>query len=229
MTANRNRSTLLASMSAVALASAASAQPTSSIDQISAQPRVVVAAPASPPSIELPPQLTSKQESGPASRQLTSERRSAAPSAQVYKGQRSAQPSAPLSKPGDGRTAAVERVEGQDGCDPAASKQRRSTNCAQAIETRASQFARQEPAPLSPEQRILIEQRLRERPAGVSGTARRLATRGSDADTSEGQEIASIVLRKPPEPPPEKKPEEDAVAADQAAAIVSAIVNQPPN
>ena len=156
--------------------------------------------------------------------QLTSERGSGPVSPQLTKGAPTAQPSQPLSVPRDGRTSAVERVAGSDRCDPAKADRPRAA-CAQVIETRAADFARKEPPPLSPEQRIIIEQQLRER--NVGGAARRLAAQGDDAQSMEAQGVASIVLRATVEPKRDK-PEQDPAATEQINAIVNAIVNQPP-
>jgi hypothetical protein len=80
---------------------------------------------------------------------------------------------------------------------------------------------------LSPEQRIIAEQQLRERTGKFGGAARRLAVNGSDAESMEAQGVASVVLRAPPAEPKRDKPEQDPAAAEQLNAIVNAIVNRP--
>ena len=203
--------------------------PPASIDQIPSQPGGILA-PPSAPRITIPsPQLTAEGESVSTARQLTSERPSPRAPAQLYKGKRTAQASDPLSRPADGRTGAIDRVEGKDRCDPAAERKKTTVDCANVIETRADEFARPETTPLSPEQRIIIAQQLRERAATAGGAAKLLAIGSIDADDPDAQQVASIVLKPPPEPVKEKKPVEEPSAADAAAAaIVNAIVNQPP-
>jgi hypothetical protein len=95
------------------------------------------------------------------------------------------------------------------------------------IETRAAEFSRRDPTPLSPEQRIIAEQQLRERTGKFGGAGRRLAVNGSDAESMEAQGVASVVLRAPPAEPKRDKPEQDPAAAEQLNAIVNAIVNRP--
>ena len=215
-----------------ALAQASSGQDKNSsaaIEQIPGTPVVVVPLPRPPRTSAPPPQLTAETESSSPAEQLTSELRPSPAAAQIYKGRRTAQPSEPLSQPADGRTAAVERVEGKDRCDPAANKGKASRDCRNVIETRAAEFTRPDTTPLSPEQRIIIQQQLRDRGSTADSAARLLAIGTIDANRAEDQAVASIVLRKPPEPPKEKKPDEEPTAAEQAAAaLVNAIMNQPP-
>jgi hypothetical protein len=160
--------------------------------------------------------------------QLTGERdaRNAAP--QLTSGPRSAQPSQPLSRPEDGRTGSVERVAGSDRCDPTAERPRAAA-CAQVIETRAAEFTRRDPTPLSPEQRITVEQRAREQGGGFGEAARRLAANGDDSNSLEAQGVASVVLRAPPAEPRPVKPDPDPAASAAMTAIVNAIVNAAPS
>ena len=199
------------------------------IEQISGTPIAVVTQPRSPRSSAPPPQLTDQEESSSPAEQLTRELRPSPAAAQIYKGRRTAQPSDPLSRPADGRTAAVERVEGKDRCDAAEKGRKTLRKCDNVIETRAAEFARPDSTPLSPEQRIIIQQQLRDRASTADGAARLLAMGTIDANRPEDQAVASIVLRKPPEPPKDKKPDEEPTAAEQAAAaVVNALLNQPP-
>jgi hypothetical protein len=91
------------------------------------------------------------------------------------------------------------------------------------IETRSAEFVRPDPTRLSPEQRLIVEQRLRESPIE---TTRRLAKEG-DADSFEALGVASIVLNQP-QAPPERRPEDPAEdpALDAAAEAVLAIIGQ---
>jgi len=150
-----------------------------------------------------------------------SDRRDRRDPTQLYRGGRTAQPSEPLSTPSQGRTSAVARVEGDDACDPARADQRDAGRCARVIETRSAEFTPPEPTPLSPEQRLLVENRLLNADA-----TRRLANSGS-ADTMADQAIASIALdaARPPDP---VRPEEDPTQGlDPAvAALVEAIARQ---
>jgi hypothetical protein len=178
------------------------------------------------------PQLTSGSESMAPAAQLTKEGRSVPQPMQLYRGGRTAQPSQPLSRPSDGRTATVDPVGGKDRCDPA-SDRALGKKCAGVIENRSAEFARKEPQPLSPEQRIIAEQQSRDQAQTVGSAAKRLAVTGEDADSIEAQGVASVVLRKPPEEPRDK-PRTEPLAADQLQAIVNAIVGpgvvvQPPN
>lgn len=203
--------------------------PPASIEQISTARGALLAAPLAPRTTAAPPQLSSQSESASPAQQLTSERPSPRATTQIYKGKRTAQSSQPLSRPADGRTGSVERVEGKDRCDPAAEQKNPAGACANVIETRAAEFQRPETTPLSPEQRIIIAQQLRERAATAGGAAKLLAMGSIDADDPESQQVASVVLKSPAEPVKEKKPVEEPTEAEAtAAAIVNAIVNQPP-
>ena len=122
----------------------------------------------------------------------------------------------------------VERIAGSDRCDPAKADRSRAANCAQVIETRASEFARRDNGSQSPEQRIIMEQQLRERSGSVGGAARRLAAKGDDAQSMEAQSVASVVLGAPPAEPKRGKPIDDSAATEQLTAIVNAVINQPP-
>jgi hypothetical protein len=173
------------------------------------------------------PQLSSVVESVTPSLQLTRERGSGAASPQLTRGPRTAQPSQALSTPAEGRTGSVERVAGSDRCDPAATDRARPAKCAAVIETRAAEYTRREPAPLSPEQRIIVEQQARERSGSFSSAARRLAANGDDARSIEAQGVASLVLGAPPVEPKRERPAEDPAATEQLNAIVNAIINQP--
>lgn len=204
------------------------ADPSPVIEQIASGRKEILAPPPTARTTSAPPQLTKEAPGVSPAPQLTKERGTNALSAQVYRGPRTAEPAQSLSRPADGRTAAVERVGGKDRCDPAETKAPSNNSCSKVIETRAAEFARPDPAILSPEQRILMEQQLRERSASISGASRRLATTGDGANTMAGQEVASIVLGRSSDAADKKeKPEESPQLSEEAAAIVNAIVNQP--
>lgn len=163
----------------------------------------------------------------PGATQLTAETGLTRNSAQVSTGGRSSEASTPLSRPSEGRTAtAVDRLVGSDRCDPSHRDAARAKACAQVIEKRAAEFSPREATPLSPEQRILMEQQRRADASDSRGAARRLATTGTDSDSPELQGIASLVLRAPPEPPKTSKPIEDQNGLDATAAIVNAVIGQ---
>jgi hypothetical protein len=203
------------------------------VSQISDGSTEILRPPAPEPRTSLSPtQLAREKESGPAAEQLTPERRSLPRPAQLAPGSRSAQPPQSISKPEDGRRAAVERVEGEDRCDPAKHPSGKTlrANCSRVIENRAAEFkGGQVTPPLSPEQRLLIDQQLRDRASDPRSAARRLATTGEDHDSIEAQGVASVVLgRSLDQSGKENKTHENGPeSAAEAAAILNAIVNQP--
>ena len=169
--------------------------------------------------------------------QITRERASArSPGQQLYTGGRTAQPSDPLSRPSEGRTGAVARVEGKDRCDPAHEEAAgRSAACAAVIETRSAEFTGPEPATLSPEQRLLVDQRLREGAVTTRTAAKRLAENGEDSESMQSQSVASVVLRTPPGAPGDRRPGDPTEGLSQETiAVINAIVGAggggtPPN
>ena len=112
---------------------------------------------------------------------------------------------------------------GEDRCDPATRDRLPSETCAKVVETRSAEFDRR-PAPLSPEQRLLLEQRTAVA-TDPQGTARRLA---AGEATPGDQAIASIAVRSPVPAPDGKEEDKAPLTKEQAAAIVGAILNQPP-
>lgn len=214
----------------IAAASPAAASPPASnaavadIPQISTSRAPLPEAPPTARSVEAPPQLTREQRGAAGSAQLSPGPRSVAPSPQLAIGKPSAQGSAPLSSVRDGRTAAVQRVEGEDRCDPETGKIDKA-ECKRVIENRASEFRRREAPTLSPEERILVADQALER-LGVEAATRRLALTGEDDSSIEAQGVAAIVLRQPQrEETVEEKPSSEAEAA---AALVGAILNPGP-
>jgi len=204
--------------------------PPASIEQIHAEAAAAMDLPAQPsPVPSAVNQLTSPDESAQVAAQLTSERKPE-PQVQVYKGRRTAETSDPLSRRSEGRVARMERVEGKDRCDPAERAEPHSAHCEKVIESRAAEFAREEPSPLSPEQRIMIAEQLRDRASTATAAAKLLAIGSLGASSAEAQEVASIVLKPPPEDPKPEKPkdEEPSDAEAAAAALVEAVINQNP-
>jgi len=170
------------------------------------------------------PQLTTGTEVRIAAPQVTVERGDGRGSAQLYTGGRTAEPAAALSRPSDGRTGAVAKVEGNDRCDPA----RRAENadlrtCARVIEGRAGEFVRRNGAELSFEEKLLIEQR-NNQPSTTREAARQLGETGLDAGSLQAQGVAAVVLRGSNLPPETGDPSESADPAVNAAAL-NAIVN----
>ena len=208
-------------------ASAASQQIDPSIEQISsgskdAELRLDVG--EQPRSSAPPAQLATGSESFPATPQVTPERRSAPPPDQLSTGGKTAQPPQPLSRPAEGRQAEVERVDGADRCDPAEPMRPRS-RCAKVIENRSAEFARPDPNALSPEQRLLLEQEVREGALNAEIGARRLATTGQTDESLAAMGVAATVLGPTEDAQQPKQPEDDVAKA--AADIVGAIINQP--
>lgn len=165
-----------------------------------------------------------KDERIPSAVQLTEETGLPRNSTQVSIGTRSSAGSAPLSSPSEGRTtSAVDRLDGDDRCDPSHRQASATKACALVIERRAAEFASREASPLSPEQRILIEQQ--RRAFDPKDAARRLASSGTSPGVPELQGVASLVLNVPvPDRTP--KPIDDQNGLDAAAAIVNGVLGQ---
>jgi hypothetical protein len=199
------------------------------VGQISQGPRTIMTPVVTPPEpIRSAPQVSTRGDSRRATPQLTDERSSGQAPVQLYRGGRTALPAEPLSRPSDGRTAAVARVEGEDRCDPARREAGEPRVCERVIETRAGEFRRAEPA-LSAEEKLLVEQRLREQQASAEAAAQRLAANAGNPDSLDEQSIAAVVLSDP-------QPLRDAAAeagapADSgslAEAIAVAVTGAPP-
>jgi hypothetical protein len=174
------------------------------------------------------PQLSSSGDSRRQAPQLTVEGRAVRAPAQLYEGGRTAQPSEALSMPSEGRTGHVTPVHGKDRCDRDSGDEHKRAACARVIETRSAEFARPGAATLSPEQRLLVEQRARD--SGNFGAVRRLATTGLAAGSVEEQGVASYAINTAPTPTKEA-PKEDSISAESAAiinAIVGAAAGAPP-
>lgn len=150
-----------------------------------------------------------------------------APPEQLYRGPSTAQPASPLSTPAEGRVTTATPLSGHDRCDPARNSSRDPT-CQRAIEKRAEEFVRADgPTLLTPEQRLLVQQRLREGAPSTERALSRLAADNADPNSLSDQAIASQILKQPTEPPAaETQP--NATTGDNAAALVEAIVNAAP-
>lgn len=189
---------------------AARAQDQADVTQISASPAG-----------ESAEQLSATGDSKPDESQLTSARMSQQQPSQVAKAGRSAQPPLPISTPEQGRTAAVDRVHGSDRCDPANRARKVPAECSKVIETRAGEYQRPSPRPLSPEQRLMVDQQLR-----ATDATGQLATTG-EPDTIDAMGIASLVLNQTKQDAA-KKDEQDPSADAAAEAVVNFLGVVPP-
>jgi hypothetical protein len=128
------------------------------------------------------------------------------------------------ANPADRVPGAVQRIGGQDRCDPAQEKAAYA-ECLRILELRADEFHAPEAPTLSPEQRLLGEMRqIDPRFADTAGTPRmRFATTGQpDADLQSNQELAAVVLSSQPtnqEPTDTPAAEENSKLADVLQAL----------
>ena len=169
------------------------------VEQVGQRSRDITAPPrtdAGPP----PPQLTAPGET---------------------RGDRSARAPESSSRPADGRTGVVARVEGRDRCD-AAEAEEQAANCDRVIETRSAEFVRPDPTILSPEQRLLVEQRLREPVMTRRTVARQVGTGDPQADDDATQEVASFVQR-PTTPAPATERESGVPGVEAITSTAEAI------
>ena len=206
----------------MAAGTAAVAAPETSIEQIAGS-RAPVELQAYPTgrSSAAPEQITSSGNPSPATPQVTSERRQTRPPEQLSRLGKTAQAPQPLSRPVDGRQTAVERLNGSDLCDPAVAKLPKS-RCRAVIENRSAEFSRPTPNPLSPEQRLLLEQEVREGALDSQNGARKLARSGQAEESLAAMGIAATVLQRTDKP---EEREDDNVK--KAAEIVGAVIGQP--
>lgn len=144
------------------------------------------------PADALPGQLSSPVEARQAPRQLDTGPRTVSAPPQLAPAGRTALSPPPLSRRADGRVVATERLGGHDRCDPARASAD-AARCAQVVENRAADFARPRPV-LSPEQKLLVEQRLGEPPRSLDTAMRRLVRNEGDPDSSDAQAIAAAAL-----------------------------------
>lgn len=206
-------------------------QAVTEVSQVSdGRPSVAVDSLPSAESTEQPAQVSHDIRNPTAETQLTAGQASRQQPAQLSNDRPSAQGAQPLSRPSDGRTAAVEHVQGKDRCDPANSKAKQSETCKQVLETRADDYTRPHPTELTPEQRLLLDQELEHAGETVADATRRLATSGETDDSNDAMGIAAIVLRQNAprtEPKPDKAQDPATDAAVQA--IVQIITQAPPH
>ena len=203
----------------------ATAQPA---DQVGGQsPAVDVGTPPPTRSTEAPPQISANSDSTAAEMQLTSARASHQPTAQLSNGGPNADAPEGLSHPAEGRTAAIERVNGTDRCDPAVPREKRTEECRKVIESRADDYARPAPTELSPEQKLLIAREWG--PGAAEAAANRLAKSGSAEGTADSLGIAAIVLRQAqPAKQDDQKQEDDAASTNPAVQAIIQILTQTP-
>lgn len=82
---------------------------------------------------------------------------------------------------------------------------------------------------LTPEQRLLLEQRAIVRDPSSQGTARRIAGSGQNDLSVDDQGVASVALQAPSTLPPRKQEDQgEPLSPEQAAAILGAILTPPP-
>lgn len=198
--------------------------PQSSIDQIPSA-RTGVEIPGNVPdrAVTSPTQIVTDAKRLRATSQVTLEGRIARSPEQLSSTGKTAQPPQPLSRPSEGRPSAVERLPDDDRCDPAEPKRPRA-KCANVIENRSAEFARPDPGALSPEQRLLLEQEVREGALDARDGARRLAQTGEADESLAAMGVAAAALRPKEEVDEKTKADEDVA---KAAELVGAIINQP--
>jgi hypothetical protein len=125
---------------------------------------------------------------------------------------------AAISSTAQSRPQAVARLEGRDRCDPQLGEAERE-RCRRILELRAQEFNAPAPPELSPEQKLLAEQRSDdEAAAGRSTVTRlRLASRDDpDANLQSNQELAALYLGKQT-PPPSQPATPDSTAEGDAS------------
>ncbi len=207
------------------LPAAAKAQERTDIAQIpESSPAVVAPAEPSAATGEAPAQLSGDQDRGTDQAQLTAPATSQQQPSQVAKRSRDPAPPEPLSTPEQGRTAAVEAVNGHDHCDPAEGSEKATLRCKKVIENRAAEYRRPPPTQLSPEQKLMIDQQLR----AEQDASERLAQSGDSGNNLDSMGIASLVLDQQNKQDEQKKEDQD--QQDQAAiqALVNVLQSTPP-
>ena len=177
---------------------------------------------------EAPQQISSKSDNSTSETQLTSAHASRPEANQLSSAARTVQPPPPLSRPSDGRTAAVERLEGKDRCDAAIPADKQTDECKKVLETRADDYARPAPQELSPEQRLLLDQQLQGAGEPLADATHRLATSGVSDSSTESMGIAAIVLKQGATQPADKDKQEDPATQAAVQAIVDFVTQTPP-
>lgn len=211
-------------LAALLAATGAKAQDSTDVQQLTtAQGQPIHGSQPAQDKSETPAQVSGQNDRQKQPPQLTAKSGSKQQPSQVATGPRNAEPPQPLSTPEQGRTAAIDRVDGDDRCDPASDEDKQSAKCRDIIENRAAEFERRR-AQMSPEQRLLIDQQIRNAGETIADATRRLARSGQD-DSLEAMGVASIVLY---QPPPEK-PDEEKNPGDKATAeAIANFLNVPP-
>lgn len=139
-------------------------------------------------------------------------------------GARPDESSAAVSSTAQSRPQGVVRIAGQDRCDPqlaGAALER----CRRILELRAQEFSAPSAPQLSPEQRLLAEQRYDEVSAASrsADTRLRLASRDDpNADLPSNQELAELYLQPATQAPPPQAPA-DSAQSEQSAALAQVI------
>lgn len=129
---------------------------------------------------------------------------------------------AAVSSPADSRPQAVAHLGGHDRCDPQLAGEELA-RCQKILELRAQEFNAPAPPELSPEQRLLAEQRADDDHNRRSAATRlRLASRDEpDADLASNQELAALYLARQQAPSAvAKPPEEEQPVADATLAQI---------
>jgi len=170
------------------------------------------------------------QISNPHDRDLSADQLSAGPAArqpvtQITRALPTAQAPEPLSQPSAGRTGAVERVQGNDRCDPAVPTAKRTKICNDVIEARANEFQRRKAAELSPEQRLLLTRQLQGGGDDVANATQRLGRNGETDDPLE-LGIAATVLNRNQPPQNEDQGSNPQIDAATQAIVNAILVNQ---
>lgn len=208
-------------------ASPAWSQPTPDVAQISNAPASVAVDPVAQATEAAPPaQISRTADSVAGEQQLTTDRASRQQPSQVSRGTRSSEASQPLSRPSEGRTAAVDKVQGDDRCDPAIPAAKRPARCKQVIEARADEFTKSDPTELSPEQKLLLRKEREAAGDDVADATKRLARSGATNDSLTAMGIASIVLNQQQQRKDEKPDDPEAEAATEA--IINFLSLTPP-
>lgn len=205
-------------------ASTLSAAQQTSIDQIpNENPDIEIQIERATRSPDPSPQLSSGADSSSQPSQLSTEHSLARPPQQLSNEGKTAQAPRSLSRPSDGHQLSVDRLTGNDRCDPAEPSLPKAT-CRKVIENRAAEFVRPDANALSPEQRLLLEQEVRRGALDSQSGARRLSETGEADESLAAMGVAASVLRPKDEAVASKgKRDEDAAGA---AEIVGAIIGQ---
>jgi hypothetical protein len=213
----------------LAASGTASAQVSPSVQQVSDADTSVTVEPVQQYGAREPTaQLSNPRDSTTHESQLTAVRTSRDQPAQLTKGPPSAQPPQALSRPTEGRTGAIDRIEGADHCDAVVPKENQSAECARVIESRADDYSRPAPTQLSPEQKLLLDQQLQTAGDDVLDASRRLAASGQTDDSMESLAVAAIVLGQGQAPPDKDPTKQDQQAVDAATQAVLQILSITP-